>query len=90
MMTMIESLRGYVNIYEGLSSFPEIFLPISVLLLEVAQQGNMVGPLQDKLKEVAELIKTKVSEHHRSRQPLQMRRQKPVPIKMLNPRFEEK
>lgn len=90
MVTVIESLRGYVNIYEGLSSFPEIFLPISVLLLEVAQQGNMVGPLQDKLKEVAELIKTKLGERHRSRQPLQMRRQKPVAIKMLNPRFEEK
>lgn len=87
---MVETLREYVSVYEGLSSFPEIFLPISVLLREVAQQENMVGPLQDRLKDAAQLITTKVSERHMSRQPLKMRRQKPVPIKMLNPKFEEK
>lgn len=89
-MTLVETLQGYVNIYEGLSSFPEIFLPFSVLLLELAQEENMVGPLQDKIKDVAQLIKTKVHECHTSRKPLQMRRQKPVPIKMLTPKFEER
>ncbi|KAL5553582.1 hypothetical protein UlMin_040983 [Ulmus minor] len=86
---IIETLRGFVNTYEGLSSFPEIFLPISVLLLEVAKEENMAGPLQDRIKDVAQLIKTKVDERHTLRQPLQMRKQKPVPIKMLNPKFEE-
>lgn len=87
---MVETLQGFVNVYEGLSSFPEIFLPISVLLREVAQQENMVGPLQDKLKDVAQIIETKVNERHVLRKPLQMRRQKLVPIRMFNPKFEEK
>ncbi|PON97246.1 Nucleolar protein [Trema orientale] len=89
LMTVVETLQGYVNIYEGLSSFPEIFLPFLELLLEVAQQESIVGPLQDKINDVAQLIKTKVHECHMSRQPLQMRKQKPVPIKMLTPKFEE-
>lgn len=87
--TVVETLQGFVNVYEGLSSFPEIFLPISVLLREVAQQENMVGPLQDKLKDVAQIIETKVNERHVLRKPLQMRRQKLVPIRMFNPKFEE-
>lgn len=90
LVTVIETLRGYVNIYEGLSSFTEIFLPISVLLLEVAQQENMPYVLQDKFKDVAQLIQTKAEEHYLLRHPLQMRKQKPVPIKLLNPKFEEK
>lgn len=90
LLTLVEILGGYVNVYEGLSSFPELFLPISTLLLEVAQQQNVPDVLQNKFREVAQLIKTKVEEHHILRRPLQMRKQKPVPIKMLNPKFEEK
>lgn len=90
LLTLVEILGGYVNVYEGLSSFPELFFPISTLLLEVAQQQNVPDVLQNKFREVAQLIKTKVEEHHILRRPLQMRKQKPVPIKMLNPKFEEK
>lgn len=50
----------------------------------------MPNALQDKVKDVAELIKSKVDEHHTLRRPLQIRKQKPVPIKLLNPKFEEK
>ena len=50
----------------------------------------MSNALRDKIKDVAELIKLKVDEHHTLRRPLQMRKQKPVPIKLLNPKFEEK
>ncbi|KAF4353548.1 hypothetical protein F8388_024353 [Cannabis sativa] len=89
LMTAVETLQGYVNIYEDLSSFPEIFFPFSMLLREVAQQENIVGLLQDKIEDVAELITTKVHECYISRQPLQMRKQKPVPIRMLTPKFEE-
>ncbi|XP_027363812.1 nucleolar protein 14 isoform X2 [Abrus precatorius] len=85
----VETLQGYINVYEGFSSFPEIFLPILRLLLEIAEQKNMPNALRDKIKEVAELIKLKVDEHHTLRRPLQMRKQKPVPIKLLNPKFEE-
>lgn len=90
LVTLIETLRGYVNVYGRLSSFPEIFLPISSLLLEVAQQENLPGALQEKFKDAAQLIKTKIDEQYILRQPLQMRKQKPVPIKMLTPKFEEK
>ncbi|XP_070666892.1 uncharacterized protein [Malus domestica] len=58
LVTVIETLREFVIVYEGFSSFPEIFLPISVLLLEVAEQDNIPQVLTDKLKDVAELIKT--------------------------------
>ncbi|KAM0983748.1 hypothetical protein ACFX2C_011251 [Malus domestica] len=60
-----------------------------LLLLEVAEQDNIPQVLTDKLKDVAELIKTRADKHHILRQPLQLRKQKPVAIKMLNPKFEE-
>jgi len=90
LVTSVETLQGYINAYDNLSSFPEIFLPILRLLLEIAEQKNMPNALRDKIKDVAELIKLKVDEHHTLRRPLQMRKQKPVPIKLLNPKFEEK
>ncbi|KAG5095713.1 hypothetical protein JHK84_051301 [Glycine max] len=89
LVAVVETLQGYVNVYEGLSSFPEMFLPIFKLLNEIAEQKNMPNALRDKIKDVAELIKLKVDEHHTLRRPLQMRKQKPVPIKLLNPKFEE-
>ncbi|XP_048318626.2 uncharacterized protein LOC107429082 isoform X1 [Ziziphus jujuba] len=89
LMTLVETLKGYADVYGRLSSFPEIFLPISTLLLEVAEQENFPGALQEKFKDVAQLIETKIDNHHTLRQPLQMRKQKPVPIKMLTPKFEE-
>lgn len=87
---MIENLRGYADAYKGFSSFPEMFLPLSTSLLELAQQETMPYALQEKLKDVARLIETKADEHFMHRRPLQMRKQKPVPIKLLNPKFEEK
>ncbi|KEH41125.1 Nop14 nucleolar-like protein [Medicago truncatula] len=89
LVTAVETLQGYINAYDNLSSFPEIFLPILRLLLEIAEQKNMPNALRDKIKDVAELIKLKVDEHHTLRRPLQMRKQKQVPIKLLNPKFEE-
>lgn len=90
LVTVIESIRGFVDIYERLSSFPEIFLPIAMLLHEVAQVDNMPSALQEKFEDVALIINKKVDEHNMLRQPLQMRKKKPVPIKLLNPKFEEK
>lgn len=90
LVTVIETLRGFIDIYKGFSSFPEMFLPISTLLLEAAQQENMPAALQDQFKDVAELIKKKADEYNMLRRPLQMRKQKLVPIKLLNPKFEEK
>jgi len=90
LVTVVETLQGYVDVYKGLSSFPEIFLPILRILNEIEEQKNMPNSLRDKIKDVAEIIKLKVDELHTLRRPLQMRKQKPVPIKMLNPKFEEK
>lgn len=87
---MIETLRGFVEIYDGLTSFPEIFLPIVTLLHEVSQQKHIPEALKDKCNDVSQLIKKKADETHKLRRPLQLRKQKPVPIKLLNPKFEEK
>ncbi|KAA8529305.1 hypothetical protein F0562_033896 [Nyssa sinensis] len=89
LVCVIETLRGFVNVYEGFSSFPEIFTPISKILLELAEQEHMQDALQDKIRDVTLLIEKKTHEHHLLRRPLQMRKQKPVPIKLLNPKFEE-
>ncbi|KAK3222810.1 hypothetical protein Dsin_009835 [Dipteronia sinensis] len=89
LVTLIETLRAFVNIYEGLSSFPEIFLPIEKLLLELAQEQNMPAALQEKLKDVAQIIKKKAGDSLLLRRPLQMQKKKPVSIKLLNPKFEE-
>ncbi|GAB2262460.1 hypothetical protein Droror1_Dr00003457 [Drosera rotundifolia] len=85
----VEVLREFVELYGELRAFPEIFLPISKIIVEVAEQATMPGLLQDKLGDVADLVTKKVDELHKLRQPLQMRKQKPVPIKLLNPKFEE-
>ncbi|KAL0557478.1 hypothetical protein IC582_006019 [Cucumis melo] len=87
--TVTETLDGFVNIYGQLKSFPEIFLPISTILHELAKQENMPDVLQNKFRKVAEAIEAKAEEHYMGRQPLRMRKQKAVPIKLLNPKFEE-
>lgn len=89
LVTVIETLRGFVEIYDGLTSFPEIFLPIVTLLHEVSQQKHIPEALKDKCNDVSQLIKKKADETHKLRRPLQLRKQKPVPIKLLNPKFEE-
>ncbi|XP_074309615.1 uncharacterized protein LOC141644075 isoform X2 [Silene latifolia] len=89
LLSVVETLKGFVNIYGDLKAFPETFLPISALLIEVVHQKNMPDPLQEKLRDLSEQIRTKAEEHHISRRPLQMRKKKPVPIKLLNPKFEE-
>ncbi|TXG56664.1 hypothetical protein EZV62_017977 [Acer yangbiense] len=89
LVTLIETLRAFVDMYEGLSSFPEISLPIETLLLELAQKQNMPAALQEKLKDVAQIIKKKAGDSLLLRLPLQMQKKKPVSIKLLNPKFEE-
>lgn len=89
LLTVVETLKEFVIIYEKLSSFSEIFLPISDLLHEVLQKANLPSLLQGNVRDVIDMIRTKVGEHLVLRQPLQMRKQKPAPIKLLNPKFEE-
>ncbi|PPR95739.1 hypothetical protein GOBAR_AA24922 [Gossypium barbadense] len=89
LLTVIETLQGFIEIYDGLNSFPEIFLPIATLLVEVSEQKHMPKALKDKFNIVSQLIKKKADETHTLRRPLQLRKQKPAPIKLLNPKFEE-
>lgn len=96
LVAVIDNIQGYTNIYQEFKSFPEIFLPISKLLKEVSsshsqhdQSDDVALLLKDKIKSTVDAIETKANEHFVSRRPLQMRKQKPVPIKLLNPKFEE-
>ncbi|KAG4153551.1 hypothetical protein ERO13_D04G190100v2 [Gossypium hirsutum] len=89
LLTVIETLQGFIEIYDGLNSFPEIFLPIATLLVEVSEQKHMPKALKDKFNNVSQLIKKKADEIHTLRRPFQLRKQKPAPIKLLNPKFEE-
>ena len=66
-------------------------MPISKLLSELAEQDHIPVAFKGKImKATVQLIEKKTDEHHTLRRPLQMRKQKPVPIKLLNPKFEEK
>ncbi|VVB09567.1 unnamed protein product [Arabis nemorensis] len=67
--TVVETLRGFVEINEGLSSFPEIFTPISTLLHQVGNQEKIPQTLKDKLKYVAQLIEKKTDEHRKQHKP---------------------
>ncbi|KAI3919606.1 hypothetical protein MKX01_018429 [Papaver californicum] len=89
LVSVMEILQGFVEVYEGYNSFPEIFMPISTLLNEVSKQNHIPSQLQDKINDVTKLIETKVDEYHLLRQPLQMRKKRLEPIKLLNPKFED-
>lgn len=89
LVTVLETLQGFVNVYKELISFPEIFMPISKLLCKLAGENHIPDALREKIKVVSQLIDTKSQEHHMLRQPLKMRKKKPVPIRMINPKFEE-
>ncbi|EOA33605.1 hypothetical protein CARUB_v10019758mg [Capsella rubella] len=87
--SICETLRGFVEINKGLSSFPEIFMPISTLLNQIGNQEKIPQSLKEKLEDVANLIQKKTDEHHKERKPLSIRKLKPVAIRMVNPKFEE-
>ncbi|KAF6135508.1 hypothetical protein GIB67_015361 [Kingdonia uniflora] len=87
--SVIETLSGFVNIYGGYDSFPELFLPISTLLYEVGNHDKMPVILQNTTKDVVNLIKDKVGELHMKSQPLQMCKRKAVPLKQINPMFDD-
>ncbi|KAG9140132.1 hypothetical protein Leryth_015745 [Lithospermum erythrorhizon] len=85
----IETLNGFITIYDQMNSFPEIFSPISNLLHKLVDQKYMPDALKDRMGEVARLIDTKIEEHHKLRLPLQMRKKKILPIKLYEPKFVE-
>ncbi|MCL7051069.1 hypothetical protein MKW94_025752, partial [Papaver nudicaule] len=89
LVSVTDILRGFVQVYEGYNSFPEIFMPISTLLNEVSRQNHIPDQLQEKINGVIKLIEVKVDEYWSLRQPLQLRQKRLEPIKLLNPKFED-
>lgn len=89
LVSIIETLRGFICVYEGFNSFPEIFVRTSKLLNQLAEKEHTPIALRDKIKDVSDFIDKKIKEYNLVRQPLQMRKRDPVPIKLLNPKFEE-
>ncbi|KAF3323892.1 nucleolar protein 14 isoform X2 [Carex littledalei] len=85
----VEVLMGFAHVYEDLSAFPEIFHPVSFLLRTILDKCKFPSLMRGNLQDVVDLIKKKTAEHHTLRQPLQMRKKKIEPIKLLNPKFEE-
>ena len=88
--SVMKTLSGFVEIHSNILSFPEVFSPF-VSLLEALRKDNVLPEgLMTLTTEVHQFITEKVTEHESLRQPLRMRMSKPIPIKMFNPRFEEK
>ncbi|KAK6116411.1 hypothetical protein DH2020_049873 [Rehmannia glutinosa] len=84
---IIGNLKGFVNIYEGFKSFPEIFLPVSKILHGLAEEDLIPDALKVEIKDVIQRIKNKSQEYHLLRQPLRIRKQKV--IKTAIPKFED-
>ncbi|XP_051148566.1 uncharacterized protein LOC127263530 [Andrographis paniculata] len=87
LLAIIKNLKGFVNIYEELKSFPEIFLPVSKILQELAKEDHMPDALKNEIEDAVEYIENKSKEHHFLRQPLRIR--KPKVIKTAVPKFED-
>lgn len=89
LLSVSETLRGFVNIYHDIVSFPEVFASFVPLLNEIVKENKIPETLRLKMTSISSLIKGKIDEHEKLRQPLRMRMKKPMPIKQFNPRFEE-
>ncbi|KAL2233489.1 UNVERIFIED_CONTAM: Nucleolar protein 14 [Sesamum indicum] len=87
LFSIIGNLKGFVSIYEGLKSFPEIFLPISEILHGLVEEDQIPDALKVEIRDVAGRIESKSQEHNLLRQPLRLRKQKI--IKTAVPKFEE-
>ncbi|KAL0408763.1 UNVERIFIED_CONTAM: Nucleolar protein 14 [Sesamum radiatum] len=87
LFAIIGNLKGFVSIYEGLKSFPEIFLPISKILHALVEEDHIPDALKFEIRDVAGRIESKSQEHNLLRQPLRLRKQKI--IKTAVPKFEE-
>ena len=85
---IIRNLKGFVDIYEGFKSFPEIFLPMAKILHGLAEEDLIPDALKKEFKDVAQLIETKSEEYQSLRLPLRIRKQKV--IKTAIPKFEDK
>ncbi|KAL3636188.1 hypothetical protein CASFOL_020735 [Castilleja foliolosa] len=84
---IIGNLKGFVNIYGGFKSFPEIFLPISKVLHALIEDNLIPDSLKVEIENIAEQIESKSEEYHLLRQPLRFRKKKI--IKTVIPKFEE-
>ncbi|XP_073141164.1 uncharacterized protein [Henckelia pumila] len=87
LFAIIATMKGFVNIYEGFKSFPEIFSPISKLLLQLAEQDHIPDALKVEIQDGIQHIENKCQETYLLRQPLRWRKQKIIKTEV--PKFEE-
>ncbi|XP_024521488.1 nucleolar protein 14-like [Selaginella moellendorffii] len=85
----IQTLKGFVTIYNDLPSTPEILKQFVPVLLELSSSKLLPKSLKATIIDTLELIHKTVEELEKFRQPLQLRLKKPTPIKQFNPKFEE-
>ncbi|KAG8383019.1 hypothetical protein BUALT_Bualt05G0140300 [Buddleja alternifolia] len=81
---IIGNLKGFVIIYEGFKSFPELFLPISKVLNGLLEEDHIPDALKVEIKDVAQDIRNKSEEHHLLRQPLRIRKVKIIKTAVPN------
>lgn len=84
---IIATMKGFVNMYEGFRSFPEIFSTVSKLLLQLAEQDHISDALKVEIKDAIQHINYKSQETYLLRQPLRWRKQKIIKTEV--PKFEE-
>ncbi|KAL8152128.1 hypothetical protein V2J09_021936 [Rumex salicifolius] len=89
LVSVVETLRGFVDAYIKLEAFPELFVPIFKLLVELSNQQSLEGPLLDKVKGLADLIKEAVDKQHDVRLPIEMGKKKAPMIQFLTPKYED-
>lgn len=87
LFAIIATLKGFINIYDGFKSFPEIFSPVSKLLLQLAEQDHIPDALKVEIKDAIQHVKNKSQETYLLRQPLRWRKQKIIKTEV--PKFEE-
>ncbi|KAG6399001.1 hypothetical protein SASPL_140474 [Salvia splendens] len=85
---IIRNLKGFVDIYEGIKSFPEIFLPMAKILHGLAEEDLIPDALKKEFKDVAQLIETKSEEFQLLRLPLRIRKQKAIKTAIPKPKWK--
>lgn len=88
LFAIIATLKGFINTYEGFKSFPEIFSPVSKLLIQLAEQDHIPDALKVEIKDAIQHIKNISQETYLLRQPLRWIKQKIIKTEV--PKFEEK
>ncbi|ESO96868.1 hypothetical protein LOTGIDRAFT_115358 [Lottia gigantea] len=84
--TTIELLIKYSELYDQLPSYSEIFHPIVTMISKLPSKSYPTL-LQEKISQLESSIENKSS---KPKKPLQVQKNKPIPLKMFEPQVDEK